>query len=259
MLQKSAIITLFIASVLGAISLYGSKLSPVMHSPDHQSTLSHKDYARGHLREKDVICRMTPHMTKELAEKGLKLGSPVFIRIFKESHELEIWIEDAKTKKFKLFKTWKVAAMSGKLGPKLAEGDLQAPEGFYYVAKSQMKPDSKFHLAFNIGYPNSYDRAHAYTGSFIMVHGNRVSAGCFAMTDPGIEEIYTLCSQALTNGQPFFRIHVFPFRMSATRMNHAKGHRWHAFWTNLKEGYDWFEEKKTPPNVALKEKRYVFR
>ena len=94
MLQKSAIITtLFIASVLGAISLYGSKHSPVMHSPDHQSTLSDKDYSRGHLREKDVICRMTPRMNKELAEKGLKLGSPVFIRIFKESHELEIWME----------------------------------------------------------------------------------------------------------------------------------------------------------------------
>ena len=148
--------------------------------------------------------------------------------------------------------------MSGKLGPKLAEGDRQAPEGFYYVNRSRMKPDSTFHLAFNIGYPNSYDRAHNRTGSFIMVHGNQVSIGCFAMTDYWIEEIYTLCAEALKNGQPFFRVHIFPFRMTDERLAKESSNPWHPFWSNLKEGYDWFEEKKTPPNVTVGEKTYTF-
>lgn len=257
--MKPAAITLFlIASALGAISWYGFKHHPLMKSADHYSTLTEEEYQRGDLREKDVIRRMTPRLSEELSNHGLKLGSPVFVRIFKESRELEIWVENQESKKFQHFRTWKIAAMSGKLGPKLAEGDLQAPEGFYYVTPSQMKPDSTFHLAFNIGYPNSYDRMHNRKGTFIMVHGNRVSSGCFAMTDPGIEEIYTLCSTALQNGQSFFRTHIFPFRMSAQRMNQESDHRWHDFWTNLRQGYEWFEHKKTPPNVSIHGKRYVF-
>ena len=207
-----------------------------MTKPDHSSSLSKAEYARGDLRQKDVITRMTPYLTQELQPHGLSPGSPVFIRIFKESRELELWVEHQASGKFRHFKTWRIAAMSGKLGPKLAEGDMQAPEGFYHVGSSRMKPDSRFHLAFNIGYPNRYDRAHDRTGSFIMVHGNRVSIGCFAMTDPSIEEIYTLCHLALQKGQPFFRVHIFPFRMTEERLANESGHRWHDFWTNLKQG-----------------------
>jgi len=149
--------------------------------------------------------------------------------------------------------------MSGKLGPKTAEGDLQAPEGFYFVPPSRMKPDSTYHLAFNLGYPNAYDQAHGRTGSFLMVHGNRISIGCFAMTDSKIEEIYTLCDAALDKGQPFFRVHVFPFRMTKERLALAKDHKWHDFWLNLKEGYDWFETKRVPPDTTVKDLRYAFR
>ena len=91
-----------------------------------------------------------------------------------------------------------------------------------------------------------------------MVHGNRVSIGCFAMTDPKIEEIYTLCDAALTRGQPFFRVHVFPFRMTRERMELAKDHKWHDFLLNLKEGYDWFETRRGPPNTTVSNLRYVF-
>ncbi|MBT8037512.1 MAG: murein L,D-transpeptidase [Verrucomicrobiae bacterium] len=199
---------------------------------------------------------MSPRMSQELDAKGLTLGSPVFLRIFKESRQLELWMLHPASEKYRHFKTWDIAAMSGQLGPKLAEGDFQAPEGFYYVGPSAMKPDSRYHLAFNIGYPNQYDREHNRTGSFIMVHGSRFSVGCFAMTDPGIEEIYTLCSLALTNGQPYFRVHIFPFPMTPERMQQATGHRWHNFWLNLKQGYDWFESHGAPPNASVKEKRY---
>jgi len=148
--------------------------------------------------------------------------------------------------------------MSGDLGPKLAEGDKQAPEGFYHVGSSRMKPDSTYHLAFNIGYPNTYDRAHKRTGSYIMVHGNQVSIGCFAMTDYWMEEIYTLCTKALQNGQAFFRIHIFPFRMTEERLATETQSEWYDFWKNLKEGHDWFEEYKTPPNVTVLNNNYVF-
>lgn len=227
-------------------------------SMDHRSKLSKKDYARGDLREKDVLTRISPRLTRELDEQGFQLGDPVFLRIFKESRELEVWVWHAQQKKFQLFKTWPIAAMSGTLGPKLKEGDRQAPEGFYFVKQSQMNPQSRFHLSFNLGYPNKYDRAHHRTGSALMVHGNRVSIGCFAMTDPGIEDIYTLCAKALKNGQPYFRVHSFPFRLSKERLDQEKSNPNHAFWTNLKEGYDWFETNKTPPNITVKDKTYGF-
>jgi murein L,D-transpeptidase YafK len=121
-----------------------------------------------------------------------------------------------------------------------------------------MKPDSRYHLAFNIGYPNAYDRHHGRTGSLIMVHGNRVSIGCLAMTDAKIEEIYTLCAAAHTGGQRFFRVHIFPFRMSEERMKRAAGSEWQAFWENLQQGYDVFEKTRIPPEVTVQDGRYAF-
>ncbi|BCU78670.1 hypothetical protein llg_33850 [Luteolibacter sp. LG18] len=202
--------------------------------------------------------RVKPALKLELAAKGLRAGDPVFIRIFKEERLLELWIRKRETRKYEFFRSWPVAAMSGELGPKLKEGDGQAPEGFYVVTPERMKPDSQFHLAFNIGFPNAYDEAHGRTGTFLMVHGNAVSIGCFAMTDPKIEEIYTLCADALAHGQPFIRVHSFPFRMTTERMAAAAGEPWEEFWKNLKEGYDRFETDRVPPNVRVEGKRYAF-
>ena len=232
--------------------------SVVMKFTEPQTSLTKKEYSNGKLREADVIKRLSPRLNKALKEKNLKLGSPVFIRIFKESGELEIWVENQKTHRFDHFKTWRIAAMSGKLGPKTAEGDYQAPEGFYYVPPSRMKPDSAYHLAFNIGYPNQYDLNHNRTGSFIMVHGNRVSIGCYAMTDRLIEEIYTLCHAALKNGQPYFRVHAFPFRMTPEKMATYRSSHWYPFWKNLQEGYSLFEKSHIPPKVKVIGKNYHF-
>ncbi|MGJ8634347.1 MAG: L,D-transpeptidase family protein [Luteolibacter sp.] len=197
-------------------------------------------------------------MEEALVAKNLKSGSAVFIRAFKEERELELFLESEETGKFELFRTYRIAAASGVLGPKLAEGDGQVPEGFYFVRPWAMNPNSAYHLSFNIGFPNEFDRAHGRTGSFIMVHGSNVSVGCLAMTDEKIEEIYGLCEAAFKGGQPFFRIHIFPFRMTEERMERAAGGKWSGFWENLKEGYDYFEEKKVPPNVKVVEKAYVF-
>jgi len=202
--------------------------------------------------------KVEPLLKPALAAKSLKMGSPVFIRAFKQERELELWMKPADSEKFVLFKTYPIAAASGKLGPKQAEGDRQVPEGFYFVPPSMMNPRSRFHLAFNIGYPNQFDRAHGRTGSFIMVHGSDVSIGCLAMTDQKIEEIYSLCDAAHRAGQKFFRVHIFPFRMSEEKMRQCRGHRWRPFWKNLEKGYRWFEEKRTIPNVSVQDKRYHF-
>lgn len=203
--------------------------------------------------------RTRPELEAALKAKGLHFGDPVFVRIFKEERELELWVKNRATGKYDWFRTWRIAAMSGRPGPKLVEGDGQAPEGFYVVNPERMKPDSQFHLAFNIGYPNAYDVANGRDGTFLMVHGSVVSIGCFAMTDLKIEEIYSLCDAALKNGQPFFRVHSFPFRMTPERMAAAAGDPWEDFWKNLKEGYDRFETDRVPPNVEVEGKRYVIQ
>ncbi len=121
-----------------------------------------------------------------------------------------------------------------------------------------MNPYSSFHLSFNIGYPNAYDKAHKYTGQYIMVHGNCVSIGCYAMTDPVIKEIWTIMDKAFRNGQKLIRIHIFPFKMTEKNMKTNKDDEWNPFWENLKEGYLLFEKSKIPPKVSVKNKKYVF-
>ncbi len=217
------------------------------------------DSMPGPERAKAAAARVRPALERDLAAKGLHFGDPVFLRAFKEENVLELWVLRRETKKYELFRTWEIAAQSGKPGPKLAEGDQQVPEGFYFVPRSGMKPDSVFHLAFNIGYPNAYDRHHGRTGSFIMIHGNCISIGCLAMTDGKIEEIYTLCDAALAGGQEFFRVHFFPFRMTPERLEREKDHEWFDFWTNLKEGHDHFEREKVPPDVTVEDGRYRFK
>jgi len=208
-------------------------------------------------RSVNAINRVEDSLKQQLNLKGLKYGSPVFVRIFKESSNLEIWVENG-NKTYSLFKTYKICNFSGDLGPKTKQGDWQSPEGFYFVTPNQLNPWSSYHLSFNLGYPNRYDRAYKRTGSALMVHGNCVSIGCYAMTDKYIDEIYALVNAALENGQSFFRVHAFPFKLDDTRLEKEKGEKWYSFWKNLKDGYDYFEENKVPPNVTVKNMQYVF-
>ena len=191
-----------------------------------------------------------------LAKKGMQPGSPVFVRIFKEESELEIW-KQRDDGRFYHFKTYPICTWSGELGPKLVKGDKQAPEGFYTITPTLMNPNSKFYLSFNLGYPNAYDRTLARTGDSVMVHGKCRSAGCYAMTDALIEEIYGLTRESLKAGQPNFQLHAMPFRMTDARMASMKANKWYPFWKTLKQGYDHFEQHRIPPTVAVCERRYV--
>jgi murein L,D-transpeptidase YafK len=169
---------------------------------------------------------------------------------------LELWVEGEEG--FVLFTTYDICYYSGDLGPKTKQKDRQSPEGFYFVNAERMNPWSRFHLSMNLGYPNRYERLKGYTGDYLMIHGDCVSIGCYAMTNVGIEEIYTLAYKSLENSGSFFRVHSFPFRMTDENMQRHADNKWYSFWENLKEGYDWFEENGLPPNVDVSNGRYVF-
>ena len=175
----------------------------------------------------------------------LHFGKPVFIRIIKEDWELELWVKEPDNT-WHILKTYEIEAMSGELGPKTAEGDEQAPEGFYRVYKSSMNPRSAYHLSFNIGYPNHYDRSLGRTGSFIMIHGGDESIGCFAMTDPIIEELYTLVNEAFKAGTTCVPVQVYPFRMTPERMQQEAGNMHIDFWQYLLPGWQYTETNKAP-------------
>ena len=201
----------------------------------------------------------TPDLARfeqRLAGKGVKLGVPIYIRIFKLESELELWVE--KGGRFERFATYPICLWSGRLGPKLREGDRQAPEGFYTVDAEQLNPNSKMHRSFSLGFPNVFDQAHGRTGSFLMVHGGCASIGCYAVTDPAVDEIWRMVTAALEQGQVRFPVHAFPFRMSDRALNFRKGYRWHGFWADLKKGYDLFERNRIPPAVSVCNGRYVF-
>jgi murein L,D-transpeptidase YafK len=200
----------------------------------------------------------TPDLAKfdeRLKAQGVALGAPVFLRIFKLESELEIWMQ--KDGRYRKFATYPICLWSGRVGPKLREGDRQAPEGFYAVTKEELNPNSRWHRSFSLGFPNAFDRALGRTGSFIMVHGGCQSVGCFAMTNNVVDEIWRLVTAALDQGQPAFNVQVFPFRMTEKNLAARKGDQWSPFWADLKKGYDAFERTHLPPMVSVCEGRYV--
>lgn len=201
--------------------------------------------------------RAKARLRPELKAQGFKIGQPVFVRIFKAEKMLEVWLNNGS--QFEFFKYYPICTYSGQLGPKLKEGDRQAPEGFYHVKKTSLNPASSYHLSFNLGYPNKYDRSHKRTGSYLMVHGNCLSVGCYAMTDPQIEEIYALVEAALNNGQRSIQVQALPFALTEENLERNANSQWFDFWSNLKLGYDYFNQHKMPPKVTTRNKKYVFQ
>src|SRR4051812_27585186 len=200
---------------------------------------------------------LSAEMKAEMAAKNMPLESPILVRLFKEDAELEVWKQDA-SGRFALLKTYPVCRWSGELGPKLKEGDRQAPEGFYTITPAQMNPNSAFYLSFNMGYPNAYDKAWGRTGSQLMVHGDCSSRGCYAMTDDQISEIYALARESFFGGQRSFQVQALPFRMTPTNFARHRNNPNMPFWRMLKEGNDQFELTRQEPKVDFCEKRYVF-
>jgi murein L,D-transpeptidase YafK len=184
-------------------------------------------------------------------------SSPTLIRTYKQEAELEIW-KMKSTGEYALLKTYPMCRWSGQLGPKKREGDMQVPEGFYPITPGQMNPNSHYYLAFNVGYPNAYDRAYGRTGGNVMVHGVCSSAGCFSMTDEQVADIYAIARDSFNGGQREIQLQSYPFHMTAENMAKFRLDPNIDFWKNLKNGSDYFEVTKAEPPVLVCGKRYVF-
>jgi murein L,D-transpeptidase YafK len=198
-----------------------------------------------------------PKLVAKIAEKDMDPQSPILIRLFKEEAELEIWKQD-RSGHFALLKTYPICRWSGDLGPKVREGDRQAPEGFYSISPAQMNPQSAYYLSFNTGFPNAFDKSLGRTGSELMVHGDCSSRGCYAMTDEQIAEIYALGRESFFGGQRAFQFQAYPFRMTAANLAKHRNNPNMPFWRMIKEGNDHFEATKLEPKVDFCEKKYVF-
>jgi murein L,D-transpeptidase YafK len=184
-------------------------------------------------------------------------SSPTVIRTYKKEAELEIW-KMKSNGEYGLLKTYPMCRWSGQLGPKKREGDMQVPEGFYSIAPGQMNPNSHYYLAFNVGYPNAYDRAYGRTGGNVMVHGVCSSAGCFSMTDEQVADIYAIARDSFAGGQREIQLQSYPFHMTAENMAKFRLDPNIDFWKNLKDGSDHFEVTKNEPSVLVCGKHYVF-
>jgi murein L,D-transpeptidase YafK len=200
---------------------------------------------------------LPPEFLALLQQKRMPKHSPIVLRVFKEESELEVWKQDI-TGHFQILKTYPICRWSGDLGPKLHEGDRQAPEGFYTVTPAQMNPNSNYYLAINTGYPNSFDKANDRDGSLLMIHGDCASIGCYAMTDGQIAEIYALARDTFLGGRPSFQVQAYPFRMTPANLARHRTSPHLAFWKMLKIGNDHFEATHLEPAVGVCDRRYVF-
>ena len=190
--------------------------------------------------------------------KGARYNAPVMLRIIKETKQLELWKQDSDNSWTKI-KSYEICAFSGQPGPKKKQGDYQAPEGFYEITASQLNPFSSQHLALNTGFPNKYDRAHFYSGAALMIHGGCSSAGCYAMTDPNIEEIYAAVRDAIKGGQKSVQLQIYPYEMGFFNMFAYRNNPNYKFWTELKAGWDWFEKNKQPIPVDIRDGKYYIK
>lgn len=193
----------------------------------------------------------------DMQKKDMPRQSPIMIRILKEEGKLEIWKAKADNR-FDVIKSYDICAWSGKLGPKVKEGDRQAPEGFYSLTPAHLNPNSKYYLAINTGFPNRYDQANGRYGTNLMIHGACSSSGCYSMTDEQVLEIYAFARDAFKGGQTSVQLEALPFRMTAENMARHRDNPNYDFWKMLKVGYDNFEVTKRPPDVGFCEKKYVF-
>lgn len=202
------------------------------------------------------------NLQKELALTGVKGPFKLYIAAYKSEGKLEVWLQSGKDKRYQLFKNYTFCAHSGTLGPKVKEGDLQTPEGFYYI--DVFNPTSSFYLSLGVDYPNSIDKLRSgkeKPGGDIYIHGNCVTVGCIPLTDEMIKEVYVLAVEAKDAGQQQIPVSIFPFKMTDDNLKKhiAQYPKQTAFWQNLQPGYTYFEKYKTLPIIDQVKENYVIR
>lgn len=180
-----------------------------------------------------------------LSSKNIdKTNFSIYIRAFKEEGILEIWAKSKFQTQFTFLKSISICAKSGTIGPKRRQGDGQVPEGFYEI--SAFQPQSSYHLALKVGYPNKSDRLKATAkdpGGDIMIHGNCVTIGCIPLQDEPIEELYILAVEAKNNGNTIFA-DIYPFKFNTknkSRIENTADVELKKFWLSLKKASDYFD------------------
>lgn len=185
----------------------------------------------------------------------------LYIRSFKFDSQLEVWVRNSNKEKYQLFKTYKVCALSGNLGPKRMEGDYQVPEGFYYI--NNFNPNSEYHLSLGINYPNASDLLlsdSAKPGSEIYIHGSCTTVGCIPVMDKPMEEIYILSSYAKHFGNDFIPIHIFPIKFNIAKSAQKlkliteDDKEYKLFTEKLKDVFEYFELHKQLPIISINDK-----
>lgn len=185
----------------------------------------------------------------------------IYIRSFKYDSQLEVWARNSSTEQYKLYKTYKVCAMAGSLGPKRIEGDYQVPEGCYYI--TGFNPNSEYNLALKLNYPNESDKLLSDSlrpGGGIYIHGNCITVGCIPIMDDQIQEVYVLAAAAKASGEDFIPVHIFPVRFnnkpSVDYLNRVArtDFELQKFALKLKEIYDYFEKEKKLPLISVNNK-----
>src|SRR3954451_19829793 len=243
---RGLVLTAAVAAALTPITCFGEDSNPASAKVAKAAKLPAK-----------ATKKLPPELLALLQQKKMPVQSPILVRVFKEEAELEVWKQDT-TGRFHILKTYPICRWSGDLGPKLWEGDGQTPEGFYRVTPGQMNPHSNYYLSINIGYPNSFDKANIRDGSLLMIHGDCPSAGCYAMTDDQISEIYSLARDSFLGSRPSFQIQAYPFRMTPANLARHRNNPNLAFWRMLKIGNDHFEATQVEPKVDVCNRLYVF-
>lgn len=214
-------------------------------------------------RVRDAYASKWTSLNKELKDAGFGNGYELYIAAYKAEGKVEIWLKTAKQTKFTFFKSYNFCEHSGTLGPKVIEGDLQTPEGFYKI--NVFNPMSNFYLSLGVDYPNAVDKARTgknrRTGGDIYIHGNCVTVGCIPLTDDKIKEVYVLGVEARNYGQTNILVNIFPFRMTKANLeNHGKKYPQHVeFWKTLQPGYLYFEQHKALPKVSQAGGKYSLK
>jgi murein L,D-transpeptidase YafK len=232
-----------------------------------QGFASFIDYQRALTRPADALKRKEDTLKKQFAARNLNWPARnIYIRSFKYDGELEIWVRDDRKEPYKLFKTYKVCAMAGTLGPKRMQGDYQVPEGFYYI--NEFNHNSSYYLSLGLNYPNASDRIlsdSAHPGGDIYIHGSCVTVGCIPVTDKQIDEIYILAAFAKNNGQDYIPVHIFPIRYNNKRSAAYLANLTRSdaqlknFTERLESVYDHFEiTKQLPVIMTNKNGDYIF-
>lgn len=220
------------------------------------------DYQKTFPRPDESFRRKEDTLQKQFEAKKLAWPAKyVYIRSFKYDSQLEVWVKDELKEPFKLFKTYKVCALAGTLGPKRLEGDYQVPEGFYYI--NEFNPRSQYYLSLGLNYPNVSDRILSDSlrpGGAIYIHGSCVTVGCIPVTDQQIDELYILTAHAKSQGQDYIPVHIFPIRYNVQRSvryleNLTKDDNYlKRFTTRLEDAFNYFEKYKQLPVVLINDK-----